>query len=244
MPSKKIAKICPEDKELNPFTKRCNKKCATGKERIPDHLKYKFKCYTVCKPGSVRHPDTKRCRQTETARTRRKYTKKTRTNKSFTPTSADYFSGKSDWDEHSGETKLLTKSLSDPYYSPDIGSLTSKLSSLNSISSNSKSRSSHLDNYLAQSDTDKYLAQYDDILSKKSGPTTLRSHSNRSPYSNRSLNTNKSNRSPYSESNKSIRSIHSVHVVPPLRRSARRVVPIERYSPTFKQRKTRKNKKK
>ena len=52
---------CPSGKELNPFTKRCVKKCDENKLRIADIDNQTFKCYARCKPGQRRNPVTLRC---------------------------------------------------------------------------------------------------------------------------------------------------------------------------------------
>ena len=53
-------KVCPDGKEFNPLTKRCNKKCKTGFERD-----ISFKCKKTarirCPRGKERNPSTKRC---------------------------------------------------------------------------------------------------------------------------------------------------------------------------------------
>jgi len=53
-------KVCPEGKEFNPITKRCNKKCKHGVERDSS-----FKCKKTirirCPRGKERNPSTKRC---------------------------------------------------------------------------------------------------------------------------------------------------------------------------------------
>ena len=82
-------KSCPEHLELNPFTNRCNKKCTSDKERVTNIGKKNFKCYKICKPGSVRHEDTNRCRSLTKNSTRTRRTRKT-TRKS--PSMSEYFS--------------------------------------------------------------------------------------------------------------------------------------------------------
>jgi hypothetical protein len=52
---------CSADKDLNPYTKRCNKKCSRGQVRISDPVKRLFKCYKKCPAGSNRRAKTKRC---------------------------------------------------------------------------------------------------------------------------------------------------------------------------------------
>ena len=52
---------CPEDKDHNPFTRRCNKKCKNDQERFSDATKKKFKCFRKCAPRTVRNAKTKRC---------------------------------------------------------------------------------------------------------------------------------------------------------------------------------------
>ena len=53
-------KACPDGKEFNPLTKRCNKKCKSGFERD-----ISFKCKKTarirCPRGKERNPLTKRC---------------------------------------------------------------------------------------------------------------------------------------------------------------------------------------
>jgi hypothetical protein len=80
-------KSCPEHLELNPFTNRCNKKCTPDKERVTNVGKRNFKCYKICKPGSVRHEDTNRCRSLTKNSTRTRKTRKTKS-----PSLSEYFS--------------------------------------------------------------------------------------------------------------------------------------------------------
>ena len=54
-------KICSADKDYNPYTKRCNKKCKVTQVRFPDPVKKSYKCYKKCKSGSFRRAKTKRC---------------------------------------------------------------------------------------------------------------------------------------------------------------------------------------
>lgn len=52
---------CSTEKDLNPYTKRCNKKCNRGQVRLSDPVKRLFKCYKKCPSGSNRSAKTKRC---------------------------------------------------------------------------------------------------------------------------------------------------------------------------------------
>ena len=47
-----------DDKEYNPFTRRCNKKCKTEQDRLVDK---KFKCLKKCESGFVRSSTSRRC---------------------------------------------------------------------------------------------------------------------------------------------------------------------------------------
>ena len=105
MASPLLGKSCPANLELNPFTKRCNKKCTSGKERVTNIAKKKFNCYKMCKPGSIRNNDTNRCRQGTT-----KGKSKSKSKKSVIknpPAAPEYFTEQS----VSGSTKILPPSI-------------------------------------------------------------------------------------------------------------------------------------
>ena len=55
-----LGKSCSKNKEYNPYTKRCNKKCLPSEERILNAKKRSFKCLKKCKPGTQRQK-TNRC---------------------------------------------------------------------------------------------------------------------------------------------------------------------------------------
>ena len=53
---------CPDDKILNPYTKKCVKKCKT-----PEHERNsKFNCINPCKPGQERNEKTGKCKNIQT----------------------------------------------------------------------------------------------------------------------------------------------------------------------------------
>jgi hypothetical protein len=64
-----LGKSCPKDKDYNPFTRRCNKKCKNDQERFSEAATKKFKCFKKCATLTVRNAKTKRCiKSNKTAR--------------------------------------------------------------------------------------------------------------------------------------------------------------------------------
>ena len=256
-------KSCPEHLELNPFTNRCNKKCTSDKERVTNIGKKNFKCYKICKPGSVRHEDTNRCRSLTKNSTRTRRTRKT-TRKS--PSMSEYFS------VNSGEEDLFfsgTPGTSLSYKvgnnfienenSADFGWWVNR-SNGNSIASQASNRS--LDGSEKKADFKWWLNQNqvsDSSRSSKSSRSSSRkgshikgSHkssvkgiSHKSSVKGSHKSSLKKSRSSSSRNKSSLTRSSSSEVQPPRRYPQRKKpAPIDRYSPTFNVRKNKTKKKK
>ena len=61
-----LVKLCLPGKERNPFSKRCNKKCKKGKERILLNQTKTYRCYKTCEKPRERNSKTNRCRGRKT----------------------------------------------------------------------------------------------------------------------------------------------------------------------------------
>ena len=247
-------KSCPEHLELNPFTNRCNKKCTSDKERVTNIGKKNFKCYKICKPGSVRHEDTNRCRSLTKNSTRTRRTRKT-TRKS--PSMSEYFS------VNSGEEDLFfsgTPGTSLSYKvdnnfienenSADFGWWVNR-SNGNSIASQASNRS--LDGSEKKADFKWWQNQnqVSDSSSRSNSRKKSRSKSSRSSSRKGShikgshKSSVKGSRSSSSRNKSSLTRSSSSEVQPPRRYPQRKKpAPIDRYSPTFKVRKNKTKKKK
>jgi len=56
-----LVKLCSPGTEKNPFTKRCNKKCKKGKERIRLDQTNTYRCYKTCEKPRTRNTRSNRC---------------------------------------------------------------------------------------------------------------------------------------------------------------------------------------
>jgi len=65
---------CPPDKELNPITKKCVKKCSPNKRRVFNETKKQFACYKNCEEGEQINPETNRCVKIKTTQKQAKKT--------------------------------------------------------------------------------------------------------------------------------------------------------------------------
>jgi len=253
-------KSCPEHLELNPFTNRCNKKCTSDKERVTNIGKKNFKCYKICKPGSVRHEDTNRCRSLTKNSTRTRRTRKT-TRKS--PSMSEYFS------VNSGEEDLFFSGTPGTSLSYKVGNNFIEnensadfdwwvnRSNGNSIASQASNRS--LDGAEKKADFKWWLNQVSDSSRSskssrsssrkgsrsKSSRSSSRKGSHKSSVKGSHKSSLKKSRSSSSRNKSSLTRSSSSEVQPPRRYPQRKKpAPIDRYSPTFNVRKNKTKKKK
>ena len=111
---------CLKEKEVNPFTKKCVKKCKRGTKRNKDDKRKKFVCFKLCKKGSVRNPLTNRCKKSKTTPSSYQTARETSSEEYFTPKSKptsqqslqNFYDNESSNFSHYNEMRKGTPSLS------------------------------------------------------------------------------------------------------------------------------------
>ena len=59
-----LRKLCLPGTIRNPYTKRCNRTCKNGNERITNSKQKTFRCYKTCTREKYRNKKTNRCKKT------------------------------------------------------------------------------------------------------------------------------------------------------------------------------------